>query len=294
MGEPRGGAERRDRSGLRVEGNRRCAVSRRSGPLAGAALLGALVAARGIPAAGQEPPPRPPVVGEACSHPDFHAFDYWLGRWTVRNPDGDAIGHSHVTRVSDGCAVLEEWTDALGGTGTSLTFLEDRDTGAWLQTWVGGYGWIQDFRGGVVDGVMTLAGNRTTPQGSQRHRIRWVPLEGGRVEQQMDVSRDGGATWQPGFRGLYVPLGDSAVADRLTRLRRTASTSGRVSGRCGTGSARSCGHASSRSGTSTPRFATRRSSILRTRRSCGGRTRWSSAGDGSQGRARARSGLTTK
>jgi hypothetical protein len=137
------------------------------------------VAARGIPAAGQEPPPRPPVVGEACSHPDFHAFDYWLGRWTVRNPDGDAIGHSHVTRVSDGCAVLEEWTDALGGTGTSLTFLEDRDTGAWLQTWVGGYGWIQDFRGGVVDGVMTLAGNRTTPQGSQRHRIRWVPLEAG-------------------------------------------------------------------------------------------------------------------
>ncbi|MCR4338669.1 MAG: hypothetical protein NUW01_02155 [Gemmatimonadaceae bacterium] len=70
-------------------------------------------------ASAQQTPP-PPV----CTAEEFRRFDFWAGEWVVTNAKGDTVGTSRITLVSRGCAVLEEWRDRSGGSGTSLNFWE--------------------------------------------------------------------------------------------------------------------------------------------------------------------------
>jgi hypothetical protein len=70
-------------------------------------------------AAGRAASPSPahtstPVPSPACVAAEFRQFDFWLGRWKVTNPDGKQVGTSEITRVSEGCAIREQWTSASG------------------------------------------------------------------------------------------------------------------------------------------------------------------------------------
>jgi hypothetical protein len=143
---------------------------------------------------------------QRCTAPEHHQFDFWIGRWTVSNPQGQTVGSSHVSRVSGGCAVLEQWQAAGGPPGTSINFYEPK-TGKWNQVWVGGGGLILRLVGTFHDGAMELDGTtpRQTPQGQVLDRIRWTPQDDGSVEQLWLVSDDDGATWRPIFRGTYRP-----------------------------------------------------------------------------------------
>lgn len=151
-------------------------------------------------AAAQQPGPPP-----ACQDPIHRAFDYWAGEWLVRNTDGDEIGRNRITVISGGCGLLEEWTSGTGSTGKSLNF-HDPARDAWRQVWVGQGGQVLDLAGGPVDGVMTLEGVSPGPDGPLNNRIRWIPREGGAVEQLWEQSSDG-ETWQTVFRGIYEPVG---------------------------------------------------------------------------------------
>lgn len=140
-----------------------------------------------------------------CAEPDSRRFDFWLGRWTVRDTAGAEVGRSEITAVSGGCAILERWSGGDGVDGTSLNVYEPA-SGRWTQLWVGGGGLILHLTGGWRDGAMVLSDRRRTAAGKEvRDRIRWTPLEGGRVRQTWEVSADGGATWRTAFDGLYVP-----------------------------------------------------------------------------------------
>jgi len=134
-----------------------------------------------------QPPP-------ACTATEFQQFDFWLGKWTVRKPDGGIAGTSEITRASEGCAVREEWTSARGMHGTSLNFYDSKAK-QWQQHWVGGDGQILDLRGGLAEGVMLLANGD--------NRITWTPLPAGTVKQEWSVSSDGGKTWTTSFVGIY-------------------------------------------------------------------------------------------
>ena len=35
----------------------------------------------------------------ACTTAEFRQFDFWLGKWIVRNPDGNQTGSSEISRV---------------------------------------------------------------------------------------------------------------------------------------------------------------------------------------------------
>jgi len=96
-------------------------------------------------------------ISQACSDAGFRQFDYWLGAWMVTDTAGRPVGTSHVIRVSDGCAILEQWKDASGNAGTSLNFY-DRGAESWEQTWMGAQGGVLRLRGGLENGVMTLQG----------------------------------------------------------------------------------------------------------------------------------------
>jgi hypothetical protein len=60
-----------------------------------------------------------------CHDPSARQFDFWIGRWQVSQA-GKPAGNNHIEKILDGCALLENWTGAQGGTGKSLNFF-DRD-----------------------------------------------------------------------------------------------------------------------------------------------------------------------
>jgi len=151
-----------------------------------------------------------PSIGQACQADVHRQFDFWLGEWKVTNPSGQEVGRNTISRVADGCALLEEWRAAGGGTGNSLNTY-DPATGTWNQYWIGGGGTRLHLEGGLEDGAMVMSGHRMTQNGEIIDRITWTPMDDGRVEQKWDQSSDDGETWTTGFRGLYerVEAGDS-------------------------------------------------------------------------------------
>lgn len=145
------------------------------------------------------PSPPPP----ACTAPEFRQFDFWLGKWNVTNPQtGKQTGTSEISRVSEGCAVREQWKAANGTTGMSINYY-DPTHHKWHQDWVGGDGTILHLRGELVGKAMVLSGEVKTAKGTSLNRIIWTPLDGGKVKQEWSTSSDDGKRWQISFVGIY-------------------------------------------------------------------------------------------
>lgn len=143
-------------------------------------------------------------ISEACTGPEFRAFDFWLGQWIVRDSTGTQVGTNRISTVARGCGIREEWSGKDGSRGTSLNYYDAADD-AWHQEWVGSSGIILHLSGGVRNGVMVLEGERMSEDGPVRDRIRWRPLSEGRVRQEWSVSSDRGETWERVFLGFYEP-----------------------------------------------------------------------------------------
>lgn len=177
----------------------------RAGVASGLALLGFLVFT--APASGQQSAGEPPCRGEAS-----RAFDFWLGNWRVRNAQGREVGRNHISAVSEGCALLERWTDARGTTGTSLN-MYDASTGHWHQYWVGGDGGVLRLEGGLDGETMLMTGETPGDSGPVRQRVRWTLLPDGRVEQRWDQSSDAGENWTTAFLGYYERMAEAGSDD---------------------------------------------------------------------------------
>ena len=72
----------------------------------------------------------------ACCTENHKAFDFWIGKWTVTNPDGSAAGKNTINKIQNGCALQENWTSAKGGyTGVSHNFYNATKK-RWEQVWI--------------------------------------------------------------------------------------------------------------------------------------------------------------
>ena len=172
------------------------------------ALLALLVTVA-VPAASlaQTPPAQnPPPAAQArpdCSAPEHHQFDFWLGTWNV-TVAGKPAGTNRIESVMNGCGILEHWTSARGGHGTSLNFY-DRRTKLWSQAWIDEGGNALHLAGTFADGKMVLASApRKTDAGVDVQRITWSKNADGTVRQVWESSTDGGKTWAVAFDGIYA------------------------------------------------------------------------------------------
>ena len=138
-----------------------------------------------------------------CSRPEFRQFDFWLGSWDVVDEKGNAAGQNSITLEHNGCAVIERWTSAKGGTGFSLNHF-DPSSASWKQHWVG-LGLILEMSGGMQGKSMVLEGKLQYLADSRATVLRgtWTPLPDGRVRQHFVESADQGKTWSPWFDGYY-------------------------------------------------------------------------------------------
>ena len=140
-----------------------------------------------------------------CEHDAaFRAFDFWVGEWDVHVASGQLVGHNVIATEQHGCLLVENWTSAAGGSGTSINFL-DKASNEWVQVWNAAGGTQIHIRGGMTDNGMRLTGkihyvsNDTTAD----FRGLWTPLPDGRVRQFFEQSNDGGESWAPWFEGFY-------------------------------------------------------------------------------------------
>jgi hypothetical protein len=142
----------------------------------------------------------------ACSAPEYRQFDFWIGSWSVTNPQGAQAGTSRVERIIGGCVLQEHWSSSNGGDGTSLNTWNAAD-GQWHQVWMDAGGNMLELAGKLEGARMVLSGTHPTPGKPgvlTTDRITWTPLEGGTVQQLWESSTDGGKTWATLFNGRYA------------------------------------------------------------------------------------------
>lgn len=177
-------------------------------------LVGLWAAAGGLlaQAAAQDsaqasaPPSTANPVPKPCTAEEYRQLDFWLGTWKVQNqlqPDRPA-STNRITAVEDGCVISERYTTQVGYTGRSLSFY-DVARKKWHQTWIDNRGQALYLDGAFEDGALVLFGEA---RNGGRHRITWRPLDGGKVQQLWETSKDGGTTWTTAFDGLYTPMGE--------------------------------------------------------------------------------------
>ena len=138
-----------------------------------------------------------------CRSPEYRQFDFWIGDWEVRAPDGPLVGHNVVTLEQDGCLLVEHWTALSGGqTGTSFNYYDLRDK-KWHQLYLdnsGNAGAFPAMAGNLVDGKMVLlTGEEQMPVS----RWTWYVLGPGRVRQMAEQSSDGQKTWNIVWDSVY-------------------------------------------------------------------------------------------
>jgi hypothetical protein len=148
-----------------------------------------------------------------CEDPALHEFDFWIGTWTVTNPDGDTVGVNRIRATAGGCGLLEEWEGSSGNVGTSITaFDPGRDE--WFQHWVGSGGDVLKLTGDFDEaGRLVLTGlprmvEREGEKVELVDRISWSRLDDGGVLQVWEISSDGGESWSSAFSGTYHRMSD--------------------------------------------------------------------------------------
>jgi len=138
------------------------------------------------------------------------SLDFWVGDWDVYS-GGTLAGRDTVERLLAGCAITERWRDSSGGEGMSL-FAYDARKDLWTQNWVTD---DSSAPGGIKLKVLRArSAGSTTFQGEIEGKTGAVyydrtiltALPGGRVHQQIQVSRNG-VDWRTGFDAVYVPHG---------------------------------------------------------------------------------------
>ncbi len=153
-------------------------------------------------AAGAQEAPAPPT----CDAPAYRQFDFWLGDWTVRDPEGAFMGRNEITRDDAGCLIVERWTSARGDSGQSYNYY-DPAADRWRQVWVS-QAIIVEIAGGLTeDGEMRLEGEITYRGGQVRpFKGAWTPLEDGAVRQHFEQYDRETDVWNAWFTGIYRPV----------------------------------------------------------------------------------------
>ena len=145
------------------------------------------------------------LVAPACTAPEYHQFDFWIGDWTVTGPKGQVVGTNTIDRPLGGCVLQEHWVGVSGSRGSSFN-IYDAARKQWHQTWVDNVGTLLLLDGSFADGKMVLSGPGVNATGAAiTNRITWQRENGdtNRVRQTWQTSADGGTTWQTVFDGLY-------------------------------------------------------------------------------------------
>tara|TARA_R110002073_G_scaffold335058_1_gene526099 strand:- start:141 stop:650 length:510 start_codon:yes stop_codon:yes gene_type:complete len=139
-----------------------------------------------------------------CCTEKHTEFDFWIGNWTVTNPDGSEAGINTIEKVQDNCILRENWISASPGfTGTSNNFYNSAKK-QWEQIWIDNQGGSLHLKGNRVGNQMILQTDVAKNQNGEPfyHRVTWTKNDDGTVRQYWEtITNDKEIT--VAFDGLY-------------------------------------------------------------------------------------------
>ena len=139
----------------------------------------------------------------ACEGSEHRQFDFWLGEWSVRTPDGRIAGLNKISSEHGGCVLHERYSTSRGYSGESLSMF-DASRKVWHQTWVDTSGMLLLLEGSLRGKSMLLEGQTVGAEGQvTKHRITWTPNADGSVRQHWE-STDLKGNWSTAFDGSYT------------------------------------------------------------------------------------------
>ena len=130
-------------------------------------------------------------------------FDFWLGEWDVFNPAGQKVGVNSIQMFANGCGVMENWTDAVGGSGKSINYY-DASTQKWYQHWIGSGGGAARYAGGFTENAMRFEGESSANGKKILNKLTFFRLDENTVRQFAESSADEGKTWTVNYDFKYV------------------------------------------------------------------------------------------
>jgi hypothetical protein len=139
-----------------------------------------------------------------CCTETHSEFDFWVGEWTVTNPDGTAAGTNRIVKVQNNCILQENWTSAQGNfTGTSNNFYNYK-TKQWEQIWIDNQGQSLHLKGNRNGNQMILQSDEENNKDGLPfiHRVTWTKNVDGTVRQHWETITEGKEI-TVAFDGLY-------------------------------------------------------------------------------------------
>ena len=141
-----------------------------------------------------------------CNSPEYGEMDFWIGEWEASYSQNGAPAKSRnrITKVLDGCAILEEFTGAPGIPLDGRSYsVYDRTSRQWKQTWVDNSGGYLDFVGSVVDGNRVFAREFQRQGKTIKQRMVFRDVKPETFKWLWQRSDDGGTTWTTGWEIDY-------------------------------------------------------------------------------------------
>jgi hypothetical protein len=139
-----------------------------------------------------------------CCNETHSEFDFWIGSWTVTNPDGIVAGTNIIDKIQDNCVLRENWTSATPGTtGTSHTFYNATKQ-QWEQIWIDNQGGSLHLKGNRIGNQMILKTDVAKNQNGESfyHRVTWTKNDNGTVRQYWETIKNN-KNITVAFDGLY-------------------------------------------------------------------------------------------
>ncbi|GAA4896687.1 hypothetical protein GCM10023311_21800 [Flaviramulus aquimarinus] len=139
-----------------------------------------------------------------CCTEKHSEFDFWIGTWTVTNPDGSLAGNNVIEKIQDNCLLRENWTSAKGTyTGTSTNFYNN-NTKQWEQIWIDNQGGSLHLKGHRKGNKMILKTSVANNKDGLPfyHQITWSLNDDGSVRQYWETITNNKDV-SVAFDGLY-------------------------------------------------------------------------------------------
>ena len=142
------------------------------------------------------------AINPCKASPEFRQFDFWIGEWEAKTPQGQLGGTSSIQVILGQCIIFENWTGTGGTSGKSFNIYDTNDK-KWHQTWVDDKGTFTHYIGGLVDGKMVVVADTIIAGKKTLAKMTFSKLENGDVRQFGENSTDEGKTWATAFDLIY-------------------------------------------------------------------------------------------
>jgi hypothetical protein len=141
-----------------------------------------------------------------CDSPESRQLDFWVGEWDLTYTAGgkEAKSRNRITKVLDGCAILEEFTGAPGTRLDGRSYSTyDRASKRWKQTWVDNTASYLDFDGATVEGNMAFVRSFTKDGKTTHQRMVFRDVKPDSLTWLWQSSPDGSA-WATQWEIKYI------------------------------------------------------------------------------------------